>query len=94
MEKIEEKTRKTLITEIKWISIIIAFVASVLFNYFTVIKCVQLNTYRIEKIEEDRVERWTKYEACNTQQRELLEIISRDIEVIKTKLEIMEKKGL
>jgi len=74
--------------ELKWISIVVAFTASVLFNYFAVTKSVNMNTYRITEIEKDRAFKWSNYEECTEERNELLRSISLDIAVIKTKLEI------
>ena len=87
----KEEQKSFIRSELKWASIVIAFTASVLFNYFTVIKCVQLNTYRIEEIEGDREEKWEKYDECIADRNLLLKAIGEDIAIIKTKLEVIEK---
>jgi len=86
-----EKTQSFFRNEVKWIAVIVVFTASVLFNYFAVMKAVNMNTYRVGEIEKDRTEKWSNYEKCTTERNDLLRDISMDIAIIKTKLEVENK---
>ena len=78
--------------DIKWLSIIIAFVASVICNYFLLMGDVRSNSYRLNIIEQDRAERWEKYDRECTDRDILLKMMSEDIAIIKVKLEMIEEK--
>ena len=74
--------------EIKWLIFILLFVGSIIFNYFTTVKQVGLNTYRITAVETAREKAWEKYDINCKEQTEYLRTIKDDIIKIKTKLEI------
>ena len=75
-------------SEIKWTIFIVLFVASVLFNYFTTMKQIILNTYRIEQVEMAREKAWAKYDINCEKQTKCLEDLRIDINKIKIKLGI------
>jgi len=87
-----ENTYKIFREEIKWLSIVIAIIFSVLFNYFVIVGKVDNNYYRIGKIEEDRAARWAEYNDTRKIETATLQKMGEDIAVIKTKLEQIENK--
>lgn len=88
MTDIQNKPTNTFREELKWIVFVLLFIGSIIFNYFTTVKQVGLNTYRIEQIETARKEAWAKYDSNCEKQIESLEKINKDIVKIKVKLGI------
>ena len=83
-----EEKRYTFKDDIKYLVFIIMFIGSIAFNYFTTVKQVGLNTYRIQQIETLRKEAWAKYDVNCEKQTQALERINKDIVKIKIKLGI------
>lgn len=89
MEKNNEKKPLLIFrNEIQWIVFIVLFITSILFNYFTIIKQVDMTSYRVTKIETARAMVWEDYEEDCNEQTKLLRSIQNDIIKIKTKLDI------
>lgn len=85
-----EEKKSVFKDEIKYIIFIVLFISSVIFNYFTTVKQVDLNTYRIGEVEMARKEAWAKYDVNCEKQIEVLNTINNDIIKIKIKLGIDE----
>ena len=73
--------------EIKWVLIISMFASSVLINYFTVSKTLEMTVYRVTNIEEARAVIWEKHDIAANENTKKLESIGKDIAVIKKVLE-------
>lgn len=72
--------------EIKFIIIITAFIASVLFNWFSTKSDISLIQYRVNKIEIARAEIWIKQDIINQKQTEMLNNIQSSlVELLKRK---------
>ena len=74
--------------EVKWVVLIVLFVVSGLFNYFTTAKQVSMNDYKIGQIEIARADVWKEYAEAYSEQVKLLRVIRDDIIKIKVKLDI------
>lgn len=83
-----EEKKSVFKDEIKYIVFIALFISSVIFNYFTTVKQVDLNTYRIGKVETARIIAWDKYDINCEKQTQALEVITKDLIKIKVKLGI------
>ena len=78
--------------EVKWIIFIVTIIFSIGSYYFVVKAQLNQNTYQITQIEQDRRLKWDRQDKITEQQSENLEIIKMDIAVIKSQLEMLNKK--
>lgn len=83
-----EPSKKNIREEVKWLIFILLFIGSIAINYFTVVKRTELNSYRIEKIEQARKEAWSSYNKTCEQTIKNLKNITEDLILIKVKLGI------